>query len=147
MAPAARASALARRVDPPGDRAGAGDEDDADPFRRARDEGDDGVVDDPHRAPDAEPPQQVAHEGAVGLAADAGDAEADGVDWARCVELVDDLVERLFDAELAVGAEIGAAGARRANLPAALVGQDAGRFGAAGVDSDDVAQGDSRSRP
>ena len=110
--PAAGTRRGAGRVDPPGDRAGAGDEDHADPLRRPRDQRHHGVVDDPHRPADAEPPQDVAHQAAVGVVADAGDAEAEGVDRAGRVEGVDHLVERLLDAELAVGPQIRAAGAR-----------------------------------
>ena len=110
------------------------------PWRSARpgDERDLGVVDDADRPADTEAAEEIAYHVAIRLLRHARDAEAERIDRLRCVEGVDHLKQRLLDAELAVDAEIGAAGAGLAQHRARFVAEQADRLGTSRVDADDV---------
>ena len=89
-------------------RAGAGNDDDPRRIAGPGDQRDQRVVDDDHRRPDADAPQDVAHPARLGFAIDAGDADADGrrLDPAIARRLVDDLPQHPFEHQVARSMEV-----------------------------------------
>ena len=107
-APAAGARDRALRVAAPCDRAGAADEREPDPQRRARHEGDPRVVGHDDAILETDPAEDVAQNRVVLGPIRPGDAESQSLraDPGFSLRLFDDRVKNLLDLELSVRAQV-----------------------------------------
>ena len=128
-------------ADAVGDRTGARDHHHARAGAGAGDQRDQRVVDDQRVRAEAEAPHDVANDAAVVLSRSTPAMPrhtAAGVTCAAVRGLLDHRVEHLLDLELALGLQVGAAGAAFADDAAVGVGEEGDGLRAAGVDAEDM---------